>query len=61
MKLLITDTEIRQAVLNWLLEKHGVVANPNELVPTWVTEGTFEDARTSMTGFELDLKDQKLA
>jgi hypothetical protein len=54
MKLIITESELRQAAVDWLKAKYNVEAKPEQLKPLMNTEGQYEDAVTTQIGYELD-------
>lgn len=53
MELIITETDIREAIVDWLATKYKMHILPEHLEPLMKTEGTWEDTRHYQAGFKV--------
>ena len=55
MKLRLNETEVRQAVADYIEQRYGIKVEPNKLEPIMVTYGQYDDTEKVMEGYELEV------
>jgi hypothetical protein len=53
MTLHITESEVRKAVVQWLKNKYNISVKEEELIPTYDTQGDYDQSTTNQTGYEI--------
>ena len=54
MQLRITESEVRQAIVCWLKEKHGLEIEDTKLVPQYEVHGQYEETTKVADGYVVE-------